>query len=98
MISAKDSRDLDIDRVARFPNLVGKTIAGVVVSKGRHPRVELHLVFTDETTCELYSEADIDGTSQVHPGTMDRVLARCRRDGRSVRATSAAIDLSDGAS
>ena len=89
MIRAHDHDVADFERVDTLPDLVGKTIAGVVVSRGRYPRVEFHLVFTDQTTYELYSESNIEGTTQLHRGSVDSLVARARRDGRTVRKRAA---------
>ena len=35
-------------------DIVGKTIQGVVVKEGSHPRSQLFLLFTDNTYYELY--------------------------------------------
>ncbi len=65
-----------MNRSARssLPRVVGKTIAEVVVVQGTSPRSQLFLLFTDGTYYELYSEAQIDGGTAVHPG--DRAHVR----------------------
>ena len=89
MIAANDAAAVGMERVETIPDLVGKTIAGVVVSRGRYPTAEFHLIFTDGTTYELYSDANIEGTAQLHGGSVDALVARGRRDGRSVHAIPA---------
>lgn len=68
-----------------LPHLVGKTIAGIVVSRGpNHPSVQWHLVFTDDTTYELYSEGGIEAGANLWPGTVCQLEEHSRRNRRAV--------------
>jgi hypothetical protein len=54
--------------------IVGKRIAGVVVKQwDRSPRSQIFLVFDDETSYELYSNAAISGISGLNFGGLNWV-------------------------
>ena len=57
-----------------LPQLVGKTIAHVVVKEGRGPSAQIFLVFDDGTSYELYSDAPIDGAAGLDGGGLKQVM------------------------
>lgn len=54
--------------------LVGKTIAHIVVKEGESPRAHLFLVFTDGTSYEFYSGSSIDGSARLDYGGLAHAL------------------------
>jgi len=44
------------------------TIAGIIVKKGRSPRAQLFLIFTDHTYTEFFSQTDEIHGGNVYPG------------------------------
>ena len=67
-----------------LPDLVGKTIKGIVVSAGGSPLVQWHLVFTDGTKYEIYSQCGIQGGTCLRDGGIPDTVAIGERDGRTV--------------
>ncbi len=73
---------MNADELGRFysewpiAEIIGKTICGVVVKKnphGRNPFEQVFLVFDDDTSCELYSEHEIQLNAGVYPRNLDGV-------------------------
>ncbi|MDQ2667267.1 MAG: hypothetical protein M3Z05_14805 [Gemmatimonadota bacterium] len=58
-----------------LPDLVGKTIANVVMKEGTGPFAQLFLVFTDDTYYEFYSTESISGGGRLYSGGTPAVLA-----------------------
>ena len=57
-----------------LPELLGKRICGAVVKQGgRSPRMQLFLVFDDDTWYELYSDEVIHGTGGLNQGNIENV-------------------------
>ena len=71
-----------------LPELTGKTIAGVVVSGGRSPKVKWEFAFTDGTTYEIWCDVRIEGGAHVHDGTMADREADAIRNNRAVQVFS----------
>ena len=57
-------------------DLLGKTISGVVVKRGRDPEGQIYLVFDDNTYYEFWSQGEIHSTGRIEPGGMAEVKAR----------------------
>lgn len=58
--------------------LIGRTIDQVVVSaQQRTPRSQVHLIFSDGSTFEIYSSNDegIGGSSRIYRGNIAEVLS-----------------------
>ena len=73
-----------------LPQVVGKTISGIVISRGASAPVDKwHLVFSDGTSWELFSEATIHGSSAVHDRSVDQLVANVRRDRRALKVVAA---------
>jgi hypothetical protein len=73
-----------------LPQVVGKTISGIVISRGATGPVDKwHLVFSDGTSYELFSEATIHGSSAVHDRSVDQLVANVRRDRRALKVVAA---------
>ena len=73
-----------------LPQVVGKTISGIVISRGANAPVDKwHLVFSDGTSYELFSEATIHGSSAVHDRSVDQLVANVRRDRRALKVVAA---------
>jgi hypothetical protein len=73
-----------------LPQVVGKTISGIVISRGDStPMDKWHLVFSDGTSYELFSEATIHGSSAVHDRSVDQLVANVRRDRRALKVVAA---------
>ncbi len=57
-----------------LPELLGKRICGAVVKQGdRSPRMQLFLVFDDDTYYEFYTDSVIHGTGGVDSGDIEYV-------------------------
>ena len=57
-----------------LPQLLGKRICGAVVKEGdRMPRMQVFLIFDDDTYYELYTDSAIYGTAGVDTGGIDEV-------------------------
>jgi hypothetical protein len=48
-----------------------------------------HLVFSDGTSYELFSETTIHGSSAVHDRSVDQLVANVRRDRRALKVVAA---------
>ena len=73
-----------------LPQVVGKTISGIVISRGAAaPMDKWHLVFSDGTSYELFSETTIHGSSAVHDRSVDQLVANVRRDRRALKVVAA---------
>ena len=68
-----------------LPQLLGKTIAAIVLMRGsRAPHNQWHLVFTDGSTYELYSNSDIEGGSSLGSHTVSALEKRGLRNRRDI--------------
>ena len=57
-----------------LPRLLGKRICGAVVKEGdRMPRMQMFLIFDDDTYYELYTDATICGNGGVDEGDIEHV-------------------------
>ena len=57
-----------------LPQRLGKRICGAVVKEGdRMPRMQVFLIFDDDTYYELYSDSIIFGTGGVDIGDIEHV-------------------------
>ena len=57
-----------------LPQLLGKRICGAVVKEGdRMPRMQVFLVFDDDTYYELYTDSTIYGAGGIDKGGLERV-------------------------
>ena len=57
-----------------LPQLLGKRICGAVVKQGdRSPRMQMFLVFDDDTYYEFYTDSTIFGTGGVDRGDIEHV-------------------------
>ena len=57
-----------------LPQLMGKKICGAVVKEGdRLPRMQLFLLFDDETYYEIYTDSMIYGTGGIDTGGLEKV-------------------------
>ena len=69
--------------------IVGKTVAGVVVADSatrKSPSQHLFLTFTDGTFFEIYGE-DFSGASGVNPGGLAEVASCAGQLGATITAT-----------
>jgi hypothetical protein len=56
--------------------ILGKTIKGVIVKKNMsrgHPAMSVHLVFTDDTSYEIYTDYHMNFAGGLNHGEMQRV-------------------------
>ena len=57
-----------------LPQLLGKQICGAVVKEGdRMPRMQVFLVFDDDTYYEMYTDSTMFGTGGVDDGDIEHV-------------------------
>lgn len=64
--------------------IVGKTIAGVVVREAENePRRQVFLVFTDDTHFELYGKYIAFG-KHVHPGGMEQIVKHAKLGAKEI--------------
>jgi hypothetical protein len=57
-----------------LPQLLGKRICGAVVKEGdRMPRMQVFLIFDDDTYYEMYTDSSIFGTGGVDKGDIEHV-------------------------
>ena len=57
-----------------LPRLLGKRICGVVVKEGdRLPRMQVFLIFDDDTYYEIYTDSTIYGTGGIDRGGIEQV-------------------------
>ena len=57
-----------------LPQLLGKRICGAVVKEGdRLPRMQVFLIFDDDTYYEIYTDSTIYGTGAVDRGGIEHV-------------------------
>ena len=57
-----------------LPQLLGKRICGAVVKEGdRMPRMQVFLIFDDDTYYEFYTDSMIYGTGGIDDGDIDHV-------------------------
>jgi hypothetical protein len=66
-----------------LPQLVGKTIADIVLKEGSSPTGQLFLVFTDGTYYEFYRGSRSDGTTSPMAADWRRRSGTWRRGRRS---------------
>lgn len=60
-------------KIAKFaPQLVGKTIAHIVLKTGSSPESQLFLLFTDGTYYEFFG-GPLNGANSIDRGTLDDV-------------------------
>ena len=57
-----------------LPELLGKRICGAVVKEGdRMPRMQVFLIFDDDTYYELYTDSTIYGAGGIDEGDIENV-------------------------
>ena len=57
-----------------LPQLLGKRICGAVVKEGdRMPRMQVFLIFDDDTYYEFYTDSTIFGTAGIDRGDIEHV-------------------------
>jgi hypothetical protein len=72
---------VDRNMKSYIEEIVGKTIAGVIVTEGeREPRQQVFLVFTDDTHFELYGQYFAFGKHR-YPGGMDHIIKYAKGSG-----------------
>jgi len=59
---------MNIEMRSGLSQIVGKTIADVVVVEGDAPRVQAFLVFSDRSYYEFYSLESLEAGGRVYPG------------------------------
>lgn len=62
-----------IDKALR--QMIGKTIAHVVIKEGQSPKGQIFLVFEDDTYYEFYFGAPVNGAKAVDPGGLAAAVA-----------------------
>ena len=67
-----------------LPQLIGKTLAHIVIKEGASGRSQLLLVFSDDTYYEFYCTVSMEGASAIDGGGYGAALAYCHPQQKTI--------------